>query len=189
MIRRFTLILLLLPALAWSQGLYEHPESKLQFPPRLGGLERVKIHRYDDPRLGVAVSYARGETIKADIFVFDYGKGPIADGLDSELVKAAYAGADRDIAAQVAAGRYTDFEQMVPLGAAMNIGPQKTPWYVAAYRFRMLPPGNDPLASWLLVRGFKGQFVKVRMTHSTVELKDGRNTASGFVEALMEANP
>ncbi|MBI4987675.1 MAG: hypothetical protein HZC23_02545 [Rhodocyclales bacterium] len=189
MLKRLCLIfLVLLPSVVWAQGLYEHPGTNLQFPARLAKFERTRVHRYDDPKLGVQVSYVIPELGKADFYVFDYGLTVIPPGINSDTVRSMYASADRDVQGFVESGMYLEFEKLFPLGAVMRAKDSNLEWYVAAYKFRLNRENTEPVVSWLLVTGYRNHFVKIRFSHLASRAETGRSEVGALLQAFGEAN-
>lgn len=186
--RLIPILLLLLPIVAWAQDVYVHPASGLHFPASLENFERIAVRRYDDPKLGVQVAYGAPGLGKADFYVFDFGLSQIPDGINSDFVRSAYSSADRDVQSFAAAGKYLDLEHLVPLGSVMRPSKHELEWYVAAYKFRTSQEGSEPLVSWLLVTGYRNQFLKVRFSHLASRAKEGRVAIDALVQAFWNAN-
>jgi len=182
------LLLCLVPPAA-AQGLYVHPESNLKFPARLAEFQRDRVHAYDDPGLGVSASYVLEGLGKADIYVYDLGERQIPSGIDSALVRSAFAGADRDVAQARDAGRYLDFEYRLPAGAVLTARNAGQKLLVRSYRFRVGSPQAPPLVSWLALTGYGNKFLKIRFSHAAERASEGEDALSSLVEAFFAANP
>jgi hypothetical protein len=187
-IRRIAFWILLLPALAWGQGLYEHSESGFRFPARLGAFDRTSVHRFDEPKLGVQIGYVARGLGKLDLYVFNYGFAEVSTGIKSDLVRSAYAGADRDVQSLAKSGQYLDLERILPLGAVMRIEGDGLGFHVASYKFRPNRANADTLLSWLLVTGLRNQFVKIRYSHLASEAQRGRAELDALIAAFLSAN-
>lgn len=188
MLCRLLFALILFPLVALAQGTYEHAESKFEFPAKLATFQRIDVTRYEDPRLGVKVAYLLPGLGKADFYVFDFGLKAIPEGIGSEPVRMAYGSADRDIHTFVEQGRYVDFKQILPLGAVLRSKEKGREWHIAAYQFTMDGPGAEPMASWLLVRGERGFFLKVRFSHRADRFKEGQTELNALLDAFSAAN-
>jgi hypothetical protein len=189
MLRRLLLsALLLLPVLAGAQGLYEHPASKLKFPARFGPFERTTVHRYDEPKLGISVTYSAPGLGRADFYIFDYGLKAIPDGVRSEPVRAAFAAADRDVQSFSQQGQYLDLERTIAPGTVLRIGEGGLEWLAAAYRFRPAQGNAGPQNSWLLITGTRGHFVKLRYSRPAAGEGDARAEAATLIVGFAEAN-
>lgn len=186
--RLLLIFLVLLPSVAWAQGLYEHPGTNLQFPAKLAKFERTRVQRYDDPKLGVQVSYVIPDLGKADFYVFDFGLTAIPSGINSDMVRSMYASADRDVQSFVESGQYLEFEKLVPLGAVMRTKNGNIEWHVAAYKFRLNHVNAEPVVSWLLLTGYRNQFVKIRFSHLASRAETGRSEVGALLQAFGEAN-
>lgn len=189
MLKRLLLILfVLLPSIAWAQGHYEHPGTNLQFPAKLAQFERAQVRRYDDPKLGVQVSYVIPELGKADFYIFDFGLTAIPSGINSDVVRSMYVSADRDVQGFAESGLYLDFERLIALGTVMRTKGNNLEWYVATYKFRPNRENAEPLVSWLLVTGYRNQFVKIRFSHLASRAETGRSEVFALLLAFGDAN-
>ena len=63
---------------------YVHPESKLQFPANLGNSRRLSVQNYQDPRLGIAVTYQVSGLGRADFYVYQSNQGSVPNGINSD---------------------------------------------------------------------------------------------------------
>ncbi|MBL8449706.1 MAG: hypothetical protein JNM32_07265 [Dechloromonas sp.] len=171
-----------------ADDVFEHPESRLRLPERLGNFERGRIHRYDDPRLGVQVTYRASGLGKLDVYLFDYGSRDIPDGIASEQVQAAFAKADQEIQSFGASGQYRELQRLTAPGISLRTPPGDPPWLLAAYRLRAGADPAPPLVSWLLLGASRAHFVKVRFTHAAEQTEIASSEISAFVRALADAN-
>ncbi len=55
---------------AVTQETYLHAASRLQFPDQLGTAKRLSVQHFEDPRLGIAVSYRIPGLGRADFYVY-----------------------------------------------------------------------------------------------------------------------
>jgi len=186
-IRRL-LALLLFCAPAWAQSGYEHPDTRLAFPARLAAFEFASVHRHEDPRLGVQVSYVLPGLGKADFTVYSYAQKRIPSGVESELVRSAFRSADRDVYSLYESAQYLELKRLVPLESILEPVDGKPEFYVAAYTYR---PGREDagrVVSWLLVTGLRNHFFKVRYTHTADEAEKGRLALGRLLAAFFEIN-
>ncbi len=182
------LALLTLSLAARAAGDFEHPESRLRFPERLASFERGRIHRYDDVRLGIQVTYLNSGLGKLDFYVFDYGQKHLADGIDSEFVQAAFAKAEEEIRAFGARGHYRNLEKLTAAGLVYPTPAGDPPWRLAGYRFQMGTDDAPPLVSWLLLGAARAHFLKIRYTHDQSRSEAAASELGNFLRAWAEAN-
>lgn len=185
---RLLLALLLLCAPAWAQSGYEHPGTRLVFPPRLADFEFVSVHSYEDPRLGVQVSYALPDFGKADFYVYTYAQKRVPAGVESELVHSAFRSADRDVYSLYESAQYLELKRLLPLERILRPADGKPEFYVAAYAYRPGREDAEPVVSWLLVTGLRNHFFKLRYTHAANRAEEGRLALGRLLDAFFEAN-
>jgi hypothetical protein len=186
--RTGALLLVFAAQLCAAQGLYVDAGSKLRFPGRLAEFQQSRVHQYDDPRLGVSVAYILDGLGKADIYVYDLGLPEIPPGIDSDVVKSAFASADNDIAYMHETGHYVDMEKLLPLGAVLDARGSGQKLYVRSYRFRLNREGAEPVMSWLVLTGFHNRFVKIRFSHGADAASEGERALVRLIDAFFEAN-
>ena len=185
---RLLVFLLVVPAVGWAQGLYEHPDTGFRFPARLGQFARGSVHRYDDPALGVQITYVIPVLGKLDFYVYNYGETAIPEGIKSDLVRAAFSSADKDVVSFFEAAQYLELERIIPLGSVMRLRDQNVELLVTAYKFRPNRENAEPLVSWLLVTGLRNQFIKIRYSHRASEVERGRSELDVLLRAFLDAN-
>ncbi len=185
---RLLLALLLLCAPAWAQSGYEHPDTRLVFPPRLAAFEFASVHRYEDPRLGVQVGYVLPGLGKADFYVYGYAQRRVPAGVESELVHSAFRSADRDVLSLSESEKYLELKRLVPLERILRPADGKPEFYVAAYTYRPGREDAEPVVSWLLVTGFRNHFFKLRYTHVANRAEEGRVALGRLLDAFFETN-
>ena len=93
-----------LGTLAATPDTYLHSASNLQFPDQLGTARRLSVQHFEDPRLGIAVSYRIPGLGRADFYVYQSDVGPVPVGLNSEPMRRALADAHGDVLESVRRG-------------------------------------------------------------------------------------
>ena len=186
--RLLALFLACAPLLGWAQSGYEHPDTRLAFPPRLAGFEFASVHRHADPRLGVQVSYVLPGLGKADFTLYSYAQKRVPGGIESEQVHSAFRSADRDVYSLYESAQYLELKRVVPLEGILKPVGGKPEFYVAAYTYRPGRENADRVVSWLLVTGLRNHFFKIRYTHAADEAEKGRLALGRLLDAFFEAN-
>lgn len=174
--------------LSQPQSLYVHSESNLKFPLQLAGARRLSIQNYDDPRLGVAVSYQIPGVGRADFYVYRLDASEVPTGIDSPALRVALANAHVDVDEAVRRGAYESAEAMFPESSTYEL-PNKIPrLYFTAYRLQRASQRNNPMVSWLFMTGMANHFVKVRVSHGQDQMSSGQDRVSETLSDFFAAN-
>lgn len=181
------LLYLFLPWAVQAQEVYRHPESHLVFPAKLGDFERGEVKTFDDPRMGISVGYRAPGLGWINVYLFTAGFQNIPDGVAGKPVRDAYAWADKDVRDMVERGTYLDFKQVLPMGSRVRM-PASVEWHTAAYHYRPNVGKGEPVASWLLVRGIRGQIAKIRYTSPDSGRGRGLEDIDGFIKEFATVN-
>lgn len=174
----FVLLLLLgslgLANVARAEYLVE--EAGLRFPDKLGSAMQTRSVRYPQAHLGHGIDY-RGQNFGASIFVYTGGASDIPNGTASPVVRAQFAKARSDIFAV----QKQNNQPEPKLIAERPIQSDGVEFLAATYR---LVRGNTEAVSLVALTGFRGQFVKVRI--SAVVVNGEANTAQmdEFIQAV-----
>lgn len=181
----------LLPAAALAQTNDPFVESAtgLTFPAQVGRFQRTGSITFPDPRQGVAVRYegpGRGE-----VFVYDLGLAEIPTGVDSEAVGNAFAQSEAGVEQLLAmppASAGKKFAESTPViqneGRVAKLRVGLYSWTYSA------PDGTKgPMATWVLVTGFKNKIVKVLYTAPSLDPMAAQGDLKELIVGLLEANP
>jgi hypothetical protein len=173
---------------ALAQDVYLHTESKLKFPTNLSGARRISVQNYEDPRLGVAVTYQIPGVGRADFYVYRMNVSVIPTGIDSEPLRQALKTASSDVAEAVRRGAYDSAEPMFPDTSTYEL-PNKIPrMYFTAYRLARPSQRNNPMISWLFMTGMSNHFLKVRVSHGHDQMSSGQDRVSETLSAFFATN-
>ena len=146
----------------------EKPIRKnLVFPKAIAGMPflSIDVHEANHPGYGVAYQYGNEET-QVDISIFDRGHKDIEDGIFSEGVHRYFEEGKAQIAAVERQGHYSIRE--IETDDWIMVGGQ------AFLHFKFSFSDHYGLkSSHLLMTGYNGQFLKIRLTTLDEELKDG----------------
>lgn len=182
------LCLLSLSAQAIAQESYVHPPSRLQFPQALGTAQRLSVQYYEDPRLGIAVSYRIPGLGRADFYVYQSDVGPVPVGLNSEPMRRALADAHGDVLEAVRRGAYSSAEPLFPSTNTYEL-PNRIPRiYFSAYRLSRPATINQPLVSWMFMTSMADHFVKIRISHSELQMPMGQQRVAETLSEFFAAN-
>lgn len=132
--------------------------KSLVFPKQIAGIpfRTLEIYETKHPGFGVGYQYEDAVT-QLDISVFDGGYTDITDGIFSERVNLQYEEAKEQIAAIEENGYYKIVK--VETDDWIQVGEQ--PFLYFRYTFTN---GFEEKSSYLLVTGYDGNFLKVRLT-------------------------
>lgn len=173
---------------AIAKELYVHPESSLQFPEVLGNARRLSVQSYQDPRLGVAVTYRIEGLGRADFYVYQSGLGAIPNGLNSEPMQRALSDAHGDVQESVRRGAYSKADALFPSANTYELPNRIPPLYFSAYRLSRPAQVNQPMVSWLFMTGMANHFVKIRISHSELQMPAGQERVAETLSEFFAAN-
>ncbi len=139
---------------------YRHPKSGILFPDTISNLKLVRATDYEPlyAGLGTGVSY-RTETMRADIFLYDLQQGPIPDGASSPAAGKEFDQALSDIRELEKQGTYKNVSPAIKK-EIVPVGPVKFIHGVLTYE-----QNNIKLISHLYLTGYRGLFMKLRITY------------------------
>lgn len=139
---------------------YRHPKTGIIFPDTINSLKLVRATDYEPlyAGLGTGISY-RTETMRADIFLYDLQQGPIPDGASSPAAGKEFDQALGDIGELEKQGTYKNVSTVIKK-EIVPVGPVKFIHGVLTYE-----QNNIKLISHLYVTGYRGFFVKLRITY------------------------
>lgn len=133
-------------------------------PESLGGFARGQTRDYNQPGLGWSVAYYDAGHDAATLYIYDLGVAGIPDGPDNDAVRQQFDQATGDVLRATGA---LDRDG-VKLIERYGVGPgDKTLFYCSEFEITRPPDGphgGGKERSYLYITGFRGQFVKVRIT-------------------------
>lgn len=132
--------------------------KQLVFPKDIAGIpfRSIEIYEANHPGYGVGYLYEDEDT-KLDISVFDGGYDEIADGIFFEGVHHFYEETKQNIVAMESKGYYT-IKQIVT-DDWIQVGGQPFLYFNFTYH-----NGHEEKSSYLMMTGYDGNFLKVRLT-------------------------
>jgi hypothetical protein len=158
---------------------YKHPKTGIFFPELIGDvrLEKVTDYEKEYPGLGVGVSY-RADTFKADVYMYDARLGPIPAGITEPIITKQFEQAMGDVYTLEKRGSYKDLVVQI----------QKETAQVGRFPFlhsmMMYTQDNIKRVSHLYLTGYKGQFIKVRITYFSSDAVKGEKTLAAFLNII-----
>ncbi len=142
--------------LAVSASLATATDSKSAVPIQIGGLQYKTAKKFDDPVLGVSLSY-QGNDSTLNIFIYDGGVGDIPNGIDTVIALKQFEQAKSDVLASKA---WTEVhfvsDGTVLLGSRANLKS-----YLAFFDASV---GDKAYYSILYLTAGRNRFYKARLT-------------------------
>lgn len=167
----------LLAGLGWAGTAcadYLVEEAGLRFPDQVGAATQSGGRRYPQAGLGHGIDY-RGPGYGASIYVYDRGVPGIPDGTASEVVRAEFAQARRDIFAvqrqQNAPEPRLVGERLVKVGGVEFL--------TATYQYRR---GDAEALSLVAMTGLRRHFIKVRISTRASDGDEAGARLDGFLQ-------
>lgn len=167
---------------------YIEPNTSLSFPPVLGSWRRQGIASYHNEDLGIQIRYVLPGYAKADIYIYDLGQDNIPAGADSDLLREVFQMAQSDIQHMEKTGRYENVEKVLEYTPNLNGTPEFPPGLLALYRFTDPSYNPQPLASWIVLTAYKGQFVKLRCSHTAAQLEKMKEELRTLLTEFLRSN-
>lgn len=166
---------------------YEDNHLGIAFPRTLAGLTFGGLTKYDQATLGYCLRYGGRDLLKADLFVYDHGILNIPDGYDNETVKSEIAYAFLALEIMQERGQYMGLAHLAT-GVVPEQGYIRFIW--GKHRYAEAPrEGNlytGPRISETFLTGFRGKFIKIRLTYKEYNLEEGKKTSDALTRALIE---
>lgn len=167
-----SLIFAVLSLISFKTGFaepYLHAPTGIVFPDHISTLEkqdRVTDFEKDRPGLGVGVGY-NGPGITVTIYVYTMGLNEIPSDLDSDIVKAIYLHARREIEMAGELGSYSNVKQLRDDQTAWDSQENGVKSLHATYS--LTQDGVDRLSHLHLTK-YKNHFLKIRFTYGRFEI-------------------
>jgi hypothetical protein len=158
---------------------YRHPKTGVLFTESVGGANLVNVMDYEKehPGLGVGVMY-RSDTFKADVFLYDMGTPPIPTGVKAPLMTAQFKQAMGDVRTLEKRGLYKDVAVQV----------EKETVRIGGFPFLhgKMTYAQDGIkrVSHLYLTGYKGEYLKVRVTYYLDDAANGEKSMAELLDML-----
>lgn len=153
-------VFMALMALRVAAEPYRHQKTGLLFPDTINALKLVRVTDYEPlyAGLGTGISY-RTEAMRADIFLYDLTQGPVPEGVSSPVLTREFEQALSDIMAMEKQGTYKNVsflirKETVPVGRGKFL-----------HSLLTYEQNNIKLVSHLYLTGYRGLFMKLRITY------------------------
>jgi hypothetical protein len=143
---------------------FNEKTTNLQLPDAIGAWQRRNVIRFPDKQLGVEIDYQNRDGAIAAFYVYNRGLARIPTGAENSAVKKEFGTVQQEMLA-IVTSRFTEVSKLLESHPTIKGTGKKATLSVAAYQFREKPKGRRHL-SWLLISGYKNQFLKLRYTHS-----------------------
>jgi hypothetical protein len=137
----------------------------------------VRDYEKEYPGLGVGIMY-RTNTFKADVFLYDLGNPSIPSGAASQVITDQFEQARGDVYTLEKRGIYKDIAVLIQK-ETVNMG--DFPFLHSRMTFTQ---DDIKRVSHLYLAGYKGQFVKVRITYFFNNTADGEQSLAEFLNTL-----
>ena len=163
-------------------GPYNHPETGISFPVRLGPFTLIGVQKYDDPGLGTAVKYQRNETLNAlTLYLYDLGLKDIPSGNGSAAVSEQFSNARNEVRRAKEMGYYQEVELLYEDNLKLETAGGPLTFSLVCFS---ITTNNIRHKSYLLVTGYGNQFLKIRSTFPEELQEEGDRSLSIFLEEL-----
>ena len=161
------------------------PATGLTFPPEIAGASLTHSTDYaktmNRPDLGYGWSYQIAQTAVVTIYVYPAKSGRVPDGATDDLVLAQFQQALADIYEGAKRGRYDDLK---PIAAPANCTIARLT-FLCIDLSAIRPQTKQPVRTSLMVTGYRGQFLKVRL--DWVGAPDSSQAAANrFLQTVIE---
>ncbi len=173
--------LLALPAAA--QETPSEMSVSVSLPEKLGTLQYDGVHEYEDPLLGISVSYqGRGQILT--IYFYNLGLEGIPDGVDSDVVLDHFEQTKRDV---LNSGSYS--QAALQREGRVRLGDGADALEALEAEFRIIRKDGPLMSSYLALTASQGLFVKLRFSVAEgAELEATANRHAVYA-GLQEALP
>jgi hypothetical protein len=161
---------------------WTHSSTGITFPDKIGSLTRAEIAEFPHKELGTALRYSGPDGVTADVFIYDMGTSKIPDGPESEVVKEQLQLAAKNVASMVQHGRYASVKEQKE--EVVQLGKVETGWNALSKCFVIEVASREWKKSYLLVTGYRNQFLKIRYTYPLKDEARGDELFRQFVSEL-----
>ncbi len=174
-------VLALLIAISAAAEPYRHQKAGLLFPDAIAALKLVRVTDYEPlyAGLGTGISY-RTEAMRADIFLYDLTQGPVPEGASSPAAGKEFEQALTDIVAMEKQGTYKSVsflvrKETVPVGRVKYL-----------HSLLTYEQNNIKLISHLYLTGYRGLFMKLRITYFASARETEEANYRAFLSTIAE---
>ena len=183
----FCQLALFLPA---GAATFTEPSTNLHFPDAIGAWQRKKVMQFPDKKLGVEINYQNRDGSVAAFFVYNDGIARIPTGAENGVVKKEFATVQSEMLGTIT-NRFAEVGKLLESAPKVKGPGKNATLLVAAYQFREKPKGRHHL-SWLLITGYKNQFLKLRYTHSyerpNIDFERGQVDLKQLITGFLDKN-
>jgi hypothetical protein len=167
---------------------FEAHEIGVAFPHQLADFTYSHLTRFAEPGLGVSLQYVSGGA-SLSLYVFKGNAGSVPDGIESDFVRQHFLNEQVVINARLVFEREslaTKYDIRGRPAYTMSLGSDPSAVTMLVKEFDLVPPqGQDrQLLSALWLTGFRGYFVKVRVTYVTADPLQKPDRLEAFRSAL-----
>ena len=178
------IVVLAFSAQAFAADGYKDEETGLVFPAELAGFQYWGFHEYPMPGLGYSVRYNADDTVKVDIYVYDMNHKVIENGIASARVIDQFNTVLGNLSYYEKKGTYLNLKELER--GNKKYGPKGMEFLWARYQFEQSPGEgvvyHGERLSDTYLTGWKGKFIKVRLTLK----KDAFDQRKESIEAFMQ---
>ncbi|MBA4419133.1 MAG: hypothetical protein C0392_14685 [Syntrophus sp. (in: bacteria)] len=158
---------------------YKHPKTGVSFPELVGDVSLVKVTDFEKeyPGLGVGISY-RADTFKGDVYIYNLSMGQVPAGIAAPVITGQFEQAMGDVYTLEKRGSYKDLVVQIKQ-ETVQVGN-------FPFLHSMMTYTQDDIkrVSHLYLTGYKGQFLKVRITYFSTDAAKGEKTLAAFINMI-----
>jgi hypothetical protein len=166
---------------------YKEKQTGITFPRIMGVCEIEGPHEYDQPELGVSVTYWSMGSTKIDIYVYNGGHTNLTSGAKSDTVKKQLKIAEDNIFEMEKRGYYGDVKKMPNSSGAFKGKTGELDFISTTFQYTQKGRGRaaktSPMQSHLVLTTYKGYFLKVRFTR-VIDPKHDDDEIDDFLKQL-----
>lgn len=156
-----------LPLFSQESAPYREAKTGLVFPAKLGGMQFQYAEPCDtEDSKGTSIAYSHPEGIQATVFVFERPGINVPDGAESPEIQAELKDMKNMVRYMVQMGNYSDVELYDAKPQRLGSDGQGQFWATAAFTGKMK---GQPIMSFMFITGYKGQYVKLRLSSGNPE--------------------
>ncbi len=142
---------------------FTEKNTRLHFPERIGAWHRIKVTQFPAKQLGVEIGYQAKDGAIAAFYVYNDGVTRIPTGAENAVVKKEFQNTQAELVATLKS-HFDAVSKFVESAPTVTPKGKKASLVAAAYQFAE-KRGRHHL-TWLLLTGYRNQFLKLRYTHS-----------------------
>lgn len=177
-----------------ARAVFVDSKIGIAFPQSLGGMEFGEHHPFPNPGLGYSLRYQGDGSIRCDLYVYDHGLKDVPNGYRDPIFVGEVASAENGIRHYEELGQYLDVKKLSQ-GIYPDDQQRRTiRFQTSRFQFRQAAGPNVSFTglqnSEIYVCGFKGHFIKVRISYPTESAESAiqiRDSALQQLASLMTA--